>query len=123
MTRDLDQNKRHFWDRFKDAFSGIGQAFIKERNLQFHFVAAIGVFSLGLYFRISRPDWIALCLVIGGVISLELVNTAIERVVDLVTLEKHPLAKAAKDIAAGAVLFFSIVALVIGCLIFIHYIR
>jgi len=56
---------------------------------------------------------------ICGVLALELVNTAVERVVDLVTKEFHPLAKQAKDIAAGAVLLYAILSVVIGCIIFL----
>ncbi len=100
--------KRRFSHRFRDAFFGIGHAFSKERNLKIHTLAAILVVILGLWLRINLEDWAILIGVIGGVIGLELVNTAIERTVDLVTREHHPLARAAKDVAAGAVLFFQL---------------
>ncbi|WEG14238.1 diacylglycerol kinase family protein [Pullulanibacillus sp. KACC 23026] len=111
-----------FLKSFVWAFSGIGQAFKSERNL--HVQSSVGfiVIVVSIYLHISLSDWIHVSLLIGGVISLELVNTAIERVVDLVTEDKHPLAKAAKDIAAGAVLFFSITSVVISFLIFLKYI-
>ena len=68
-------------------------------------------------------EYLIMLVFIGGVISLELVNTAIEHTVDLVTTERHPLAKAAKDIAAGSVLFFSIMAVISGILIIWHHLR
>ena len=64
-------------------------------------------------------EWCICLLLFGMVISLELVNTAVEAVVDLVTEERKPLAKIAKDTAAGAVLFTAIMAVIIGCIIFI----
>lgn len=64
-------------------------------------------------------EWIFILLCIGGVITLELINSSIENVVDLVTEETHPLAKKAKDMAAAAVFFFALVSVVIGCIIFI----
>ncbi len=71
-------------------------------------------------FEIPRSEKIILLVVIGVVISLELVNTAIERVVDLVSPQFHPVAKLAKDVSAGAVLLFSLFASVIGIVIFYH---
>jgi undecaprenol kinase len=111
----------HFYRRFKNAGAGIGHGFKHERNLHIQGLAGVVVIFLGFLFKVSREDWIHLLLLIGGVISLELVNTAIERTVDLITSDQHPLAKAAKDTAAGAVLFFSFVALVVGGLIFSKY--
>ena len=69
----------------------------------------------------STPQIILGILLFALVISLELVNTAVEAVVDLVTEERKPLAKIAKDTAAGAVLFASLAAVIIGCIIFIPY--
>ena len=66
-------------------------------------------------------EWCICLLLFALVISLELVNTAVEAVVDLVTEERKPLAKIAKDTAAGAVLFASLAAVIIGCIIFIPY--
>jgi undecaprenol kinase len=110
-----------FYNRMKNAGAGIGHGFKHERNLHIQGVAGLIVVVLGFLLKVSREDWIHLFLLIGGVISLELVNTSIERTVDLITSEHHPLAKAAKDTAAGAVLFFSIVSLLVGGLIFSKY--
>lgn len=64
-------------------------------------------------------EWSIVVLLIGGMLALEMMNAAIERVVDLVTLENHPLAKHAKDLAAGAVLVYAISSVVIGLIIFV----
>lgn len=77
------------------------------------------VIAAGFILRLSVTEW-CICLVLFGLIlSLELVNTAVESVVDLVTEERKPLAKIAKDTAAGAVLISAIMAAIIGCIIFI----
>lgn len=77
------------------------------------------VISAGLVLHLSVTEW-CICLVLFGLIlSLELVNTAVESVVDLVTEERKPLAKVAKDTAAGAVLISAIMAAIIGCVIFV----
>jgi len=116
------RGERHrFYKRLKYACAGILHGFKHERNLHIQGVAGLVVVGLGFLLKVSLVDWIHLLLLIGGVISLELVNTAIERTVDLITSDPHPLAKAAKDTAAGAVLVFSIVSLIVGGLIFSKY--
>ncbi len=69
--------------------------------------------------HLSAIEWMFISFAICGVLALELVNTAIERVVDLVTKDIHPLAKQAKDVAAGAVLLYAILSVIIGCIIFL----
>lgn len=117
-------DKRREWVRlargFRTAFSGMWRAFLGERNLQIHFLTGLIVIILAFLFHVSYVEKLILLIVIGIVIALELINTAIERAVDLVTAEKHPLAKLAKDTAAAAVLFFAIIAVIIGIAIFIH---
>ena len=77
--------------------------------------------SGGNIFNITATQWCICLLLFALVASLELVNTAVEAVVDLVTEEKKPLAKIAKDTAAGAVLFAAIISVIIGCIIFLPY--
>ena len=91
--------------------------------MRFHLAAAVVAFAAGSIVGLSRWEWIVLLLTIGAVITLELVNTAIERAVDLVTSDFHPLAKAAKDIAAAAVLVAAGLAVIIGVLLFWPYLR
>lgn len=103
---------------FKFGFEGIAAA-ARERNVQIHFGISVFVVLSGFFFEINKYEWIAIILCIGGMVSLEMMNTAIERTVDMYTEEFHPLAKQAKDIAAGAVLIFAIASVIIGMIIFL----
>jgi diacylglycerol kinase len=106
---------------FSFAWAGIVFAFKNEKNMKIHGVFALFVCILAWLFDISKIEWLIILTAIGVVFSLEMMNTAIERVVDLVTPEFHPLAKAAKDVAAGAVLAFAIISVIIGIIIFFPY--
>lgn len=115
----MDKKKNPLYKSFGYAFEGIFTGIKKERNMKIHCLAMLCVVAAGLLLRISISEW-CLCLVLFGLIlSLELVNTAVEAVVDLVTEEKKPLAKIAKDTAAGAVLIAAIMAAGAGLLIFV----
>lgn len=113
---------RIFLRSFKYAFKGILKAFRDERNLKVQVLIAIVVTCSGFYFQLSDTEWVVILLCMAMVIGLELVNSAIETLVDLISPEWNPLAGKAKDIAAGAVLFVSIISLVVGILIFRKYI-
>jgi len=104
---------------FYYAISGITSAIKSERNLRIHLTLTLLVIFLGFAFSITRIEWLIVILVLGGMLCSELINTAIERVVDLATEDYHPLAKQAKDIAAGAVLLFAITSVVVGIIIFV----
>lgn len=106
---------------FGYAFEGIWTGIRKERNMRIHCLAVILVTAAGTFFGLTSAEWCICLLLFGMVISLELVNTAVEAVVDLVTEERKPLAKIAKDTAAGAVLFTAVMAVIIGCIIFIPH--
>ncbi|MGG0642847.1 diacylglycerol kinase family protein [Sporosarcina gallistercoris] len=108
-----------FFKAFTYAWKGIVHGAAQERNVKFHLVAAIVVIIGGWWTGLSQLEWLIITAVIGLMIALELMNAAVERVVDLVTQERHPLAKQAKDLAAGAVLVFSIASAIIGVLIFL----
>ncbi|QQZ10830.1 diacylglycerol kinase family protein [Heyndrickxia vini] len=118
MNTDL-KDRSSFWRSFTFAFRGIYHGFTTEKNLRFHFAASIVVIIFGIALNLRLVEWLFVIICIFGVISLELINTAIERIVDLVSPTYHPLAKQAKDVAAAAVLCFSFMAIIIGCLIFI----
>jgi diacylglycerol kinase len=105
---------------FKFAFQGLVFAW-KERNFKLHILSTIAVLSLGFYCQVSKIEWIVLLLCIAAVLSLELFNTALEKIVDLVSPNKHPLAGMAKDLSASAVLVFSITSAIIGVVIFYPY--
>ncbi|MBM7584719.1 undecaprenol kinase [Bacillus pakistanensis] len=88
-------------------------------NIRFHVLVAVLTIFLGFTLKVTPTEWLILLLTMFVMISLELVNTAIERTVDLVTDDFKPLAKQAKDVAAGAVLIFSIGSIIIGVIIFL----
>lgn len=102
------------------AVSGLITAFKEERNMRKHAVSAILVILAGLVFQVSVTEWLFLLLSISLVIAFEIVNSAIENVVDLAS-DYHfsMLAKNSKDMAAGAVLFVSGFALLTGLIIFV----
>ena len=103
---------------FGHAFDGILSG-LEERNMRIHCTVAILVVFFGMVLHISVTEW-CICLVLFGLImGLELVNTSLEALCDLVTKEYHPLAKRAKDTAAGAVLIAAIMAAAAGLIIFI----
>ncbi|MGT2926657.1 diacylglycerol kinase family protein [Streptococcus cuniculipharyngis] len=102
------------------ALTGIGTAFVEERNMKKHALSAVTAVVAGAIFRISTVEWLFLLLSIFLVIAFEIINSALENVVDLAS-DYHfsMLAKNAKDMAAGAVLVISIYALITGCVIFL----
>jgi len=106
------------WAAFDYAFSGILYATRTQRNMRIHLVAASLAIVATLYLRLDRAYVALIVLCIALVIALELVNTAIEAVVDLMTVAHHPLAKIAKDAAAGAVLVVSMASVIVGYLAF-----
>jgi len=106
-------------ESFKYAFSGIIATLVKERNFKLHICAAVCAMVLSVLLKISAVEFICVLLSISMVLSAELINTAIEAAVDLFAGDKlHPLAKAAKDAAAGAVLITAINAVAVGAAIF-----
>lgn len=106
---------------FGHAFRGIGAALRTELHLRLHAAATVAVVALGLWVGLSRWEWVAVALSIGAVWCTELLNTAVEAVVDLVSPQHHPLAGRAKDVAAGAVLAMALAALAVGLLIFVPH--
>jgi diacylglycerol kinase len=103
---------------FQYAFQGLKDLFKNQANARIHLVVALFVVIAGFSFHISRMEWIMLVLCIALVLSLEAVNTAIEYLTDLVSPSYHLLAGKAKDVAAAAVLWAAIGAVVIGGLVF-----
>jgi len=101
------------------AIQGIKSVVGSEVNLRIHLVIAIFVIVCGFFFGISATEWMLCLLCFALVIGMEMMNTAIENVVDLVSPGMHPLAGKAKDIAAGAVLICAIISALVGLLIFV----
>ena len=107
-----------FWGSFHYAFSGIMYATRTQLNMRVHLVIAALVLIATMLLRLERIYVIAVIVMIVIVLSLELFNTAIEAIVDLLTVAHHPLAKTAKDAAAGAVFIASVGAVLVGYLVF-----
>lgn len=105
-------------DSFNNAINGIVDTVRTERNMKIHLLAALGVLIACFCFDISKVEFLILAVTISMVISAELANTAIEATIDMTTNYYHPLAKVAKNAAAGAVFITAINALVVGYVIF-----
>lgn len=107
---------------FGYAMNGILTAVKEQLNVQIHLLAVAVVTIAGFYFHITTSEWCWVVLCFGMVLCAEMMNSAVESIVDLVSPGYHPLAGKAKDIAAGAVLVTAIAAAVIALLIFTKYI-
>lgn len=103
----------------KHAIDGIISSISLERNVKIHFLAMFLTIIAGFIFNISIIEWFICILLFGMVISLELVNTAIEMTVNICMPKINPKAKLAKDVSAGAVLIGAITALIVGLIIFV----
>ncbi|MCQ4923778.1 diacylglycerol kinase [Tissierella sp. P1] len=110
--------KKTIIDSFNYAVSGIIIALKTEKNMRIHYIIAILVIALSLFFDFSRAEFLLLLFAISLVVVAEMVNTALERVIDLITEDYHPLARLVKDVAAGAVLIAAINSIVVGYLLF-----
>ncbi|WP_462253932.1 diacylglycerol kinase family protein [Ferruginibacter sp.] len=104
---------------FAFAFNGIKICFTSETNFKIHVVLAAVAILMGMVFNISTTEWGVIFLCIAFVISMEMINTAIEKLCDEVTKDIHPVIKKVKDIAAGAVLVAAGSSFVIGSIIFL----
>lgn len=103
---------------FKPAIDGLKWFLANEHNVRVHIFLSFCAVTSGLYLHISNNEWVAICICIGLVISLEAANSAIEKLVDLVSPEKNQLAGLVKDLAAAAVLVASITSLAVAIIIF-----
>ncbi len=112
---------------FAYAWAGIKSCFQSEPNFRIHSVLAIIALLFSIVFKISTPEWIAVCFCIAIVITMEILSTAIEKLCDVVHKEMHPGIKKVKDIAAGAVLIAAFCSVITGAVIFlpkiIHFIK
>lgn len=113
------KKSRSILESFNFAISGVLYAIKTQRNIRIHFFAAIIALLAAFFFEISSAEFLLLFFAISMVIISEMFNTAIEAAVDLATDKYHPLARIAKNVAAGAVLISTINAVVVGYFIFI----
>lgn len=106
---------------FGYAWKGVRSLIGREPNARIHCLAIVVVTAAGFFFGITRTEWLAVIVCFGLVLAAEGFNTAIERLVDLVSPERNPIAGDVKDIAAGAVLICAIAAAIVGLIIFTPY--
>ena len=111
--------KRKLRKSFFFAIQGISYTIKTQPNMRIHLGIAVIAGSAGFAFHISSAEWLALVIVISFIFILEILNTAIETLVDLYTEEYHHLAKIAKDTAAGAVMVAAIMSICVGLIIFL----
>jgi diacylglycerol kinase len=104
---------------FRHAAAGIRHAVATQPNFRFQLAAAAAALAAGAFFSIDRLEWVALLLAILLVLICEMINTVLELTMDRISDQFHPLAKAAKDVAAGSVLLAAAGSVVVGALIFI----
>ncbi len=116
------ERRAMFFRKFAYALLGIGKAIRAEKTLRFMLVCLALVIAAGFLLRVTLLEWAVLMLCCGAVLSAEFFNTAIERAVDLASPGQSPLAGAAKDIAAGAVLVISAFAALVALIIFLPHI-
>lgn len=124
ISRD-DIKKRgliRFFKSFKYSIEGLKYAYKYEQSMLIHVIATICVLLANIFFQVSGIEWLITLLAIGMVLSAELINSAIEAVVDLVTLEEHPLAKIAKDCSSAATFVLACMASLIGIVVYVPYI-
>jgi diacylglycerol kinase len=117
----MDRIQRHTIS-FSHAFAGITAAARTQPNFQVHCLIAAAVILAGIYFKINPTEWAVVTLTIVWVLLSEMINTAIESMVDLITFEYREQAKIAKDVAAGAVLLGAIGSIAVGLIIFLPHI-
>lgn len=116
---EFKKKRKKLRNSFKYAFEGVHRELKEEQNLKIHILIMILVIIAGFILNLSPMEWIICIILFGFVIALELINTAIELTVDLAMPEIHPKAKAAKDIAAAAVLVSATCSVIIGVIIFL----
>ena len=113
---------KRFYKSFSYSIQGLKYAYKYEQSMLIHVIATIAVIAANIFFHVTGMEWLISLMAIGMVLAAELINTAIEAVVDMVTLEIHPLAKIAKDCGSAATFVLAIMAAAIGFVIYLPYI-
>jgi diacylglycerol kinase len=101
----------------RHAFEGLRYVLLIERNARVHLAVAVLVILVSFWLELSRVEWSLMIIAISLVFVGEMLNTVVEITIDLITLDHHPLAKHAKDVAAGAILFSAFAAAMLGLII------
>lgn len=114
----MRMKSKNLIDSFNNAINGIVYSVKNERNMKIHVISAVFVLLMSLVFPITKEQFLIVCITVAFVIICELINTAIEALVDIVTDKYHPKAKVVKDVAAGAVLVSAFISIIVGYFIF-----
>jgi diacylglycerol kinase len=109
---------RGLGDAFRYALQGFARTIRTQRSMKIHLCVAILVLIVGIFVRLERIEWALIAICVGLVLASELINTALEAVVDIASPTFHPKAKIAKDAAAAAVFVFAVVSVIVGLLVF-----
>ncbi len=113
-------NKKYtLQEAFHFAFDGFRYAMQTQRNLRIQLIAGILIILLSTFLPMERIEWVVLFILIALVIVSEILNTAIEKTIDLIVTEYNPLAKTIKDLSAAAVLFIAITSVIVGLIIYL----
>ena len=107
---------------FSFSISGLKYAYKYEQSMFVHVIATICVITANIIFKVQPIEWLITVLAIGMVLAAELINTAIEAIVDMVTLEFHPLAKIAKDCGSAATFVLAVMAAIIGVVVYLPHV-
>lgn len=109
---------KRFLKSFSFALQGLQRCLAQEKNFRIQYFLALFVIAAGFYFSISSQEWISILICIALVLSLEIINSAIEKLADFACPSVNPAIKTIKDMAAGAVLLAAIISFIIGGIIF-----
>ena len=108
---------------FKYASRGLSYVMRTQKNAWIHTVVMLAVIAVSFWLQLTRIEWVAILLVIGMVWTAEFINTSLESIVDMASPERHPLAQVGKDVAAAAVLFAALIAVIVGILVLGPHLR
>ncbi|HOC23278.1 MAG TPA: diacylglycerol kinase family protein [Anaerolineaceae bacterium] len=108
---------------FKYASRGLSYVMRTQKNAWIHTVVMLAVIAVSFWLQLTRMEWVAILLVIGMVWTAEFINTSLESIVDMASPERHPLAQVGKDVAAAAVLFAAMIAVIVGILVLGPHLR
>ena len=114
--------KRTIVDSFNAAIEGIIYTIKTQRNMRLHFLCAILTILISIFLQLEKIELLVVCTAVTLVLICEMFNTAIEKIIDLITPDFHPLARIIKDVAAGCVLISAIFAVIVGYLVFSKYV-
>jgi diacylglycerol kinase len=115
----LYQRQQHFFGSLFHSFEGMSYFFSNERNGKLHLTIAAITITASVTFKINSMEWLAVLVCVGMVICLEMINTSLEQLSNKVETANNPVIKLVKNVAAGAVLFASLISIVIGGIIFL----